>query len=214
MLEDGLKAAHPIGAILDEVESGKDPLAVDDCRVLAYNNWQLEDAWSTSKSGWLDHMADVLQRAAQRCPAQARIERARLEITAASAAATVDAENIKGGKPTNPRLVHDIELVRASLDETGMAEETGDLVVMLPVEFFIAAEKVDAQYAPDLLDRVMQTLQKLEADSRYSTATQLFSLDQQLALAKTVQIRPGLISAIQDHARACRSRSAKYKRHG
>jgi|SRR5882762_7199571 len=214
MLEDGLKAAHPIGAILDEVESGKDPLAVDDCRVLAYNNWQLEDAWSTSKSGWLDHMADVLQRAAQRCPAQARIERARLEITAASAAATVDAENIKGGKPTNPRLVHDIELVRASLDETGMAEETGDLVVMLPVEFFIAAEKVDARYAPDLLDRVMQTLQKLEADSRYSTATQLFSLDQQLALAKTVQIRPGLISAIQDHARACRSRSAKYKRHG
>jgi thiol-disulfide isomerase/thioredoxin len=201
MLEDGVKAARPIEAILVEIKSGKHPLSVDDCRVLAFNNWQLDDAWNTSKSDWLDHMADVLLRAAQSCPAQARVERARLEITAASAAATVDAENIKSGKPTNPRLLHDIDVVREALNEPSVADETGDLVVLLPVEFFVAAEKLDARHAPEFLERVMQTLQKLEADSRYSIATQLFALDQQLALAKAVQIPPVRTSAIQAHAR-------------
>src|SRR6185295_5417908 len=87
VLDVVLGDVKPVKALLDD-RSGA-PLTAADCRRLAYNAWSL-DSEMTSSPGELKTLSASLATAAGRCPADFRIERARLTILAAATA--TDAE--------------------------------------------------------------------------------------------------------------------------
>ena len=202
VLEAGLAAVRPIGELLAAIDHGTTPLSQDECRLLAYNGWQVEDEWIASDDhpGWLEHTAQQLNSAAQRCPAGARVERARLQITAAAASAQAEADALKAGKPPSPALAAAVGRVAAILGQSLLAEDVGDTLLWLPKEYFVAAARVDPAGSGALEHTFDQRLDALASDPRYSTATQLYAIDQEVVAAKALEPGGKLPAALATEA--------------
>lgn len=187
LLDDTAAAGHPIEAILASVNQGE-RLSLNDCRILAYNGWQLDLSWTDGDENpqALRQLADVLARSSDACPPAARIERARLDVTAAAAAADLDAAALKSGKDPSPRLASSVMRVRPLLNEPA-AKEIGDTLIELPQEFFIAADRLDPRSAAGLEKSYIALMDRLASDARYSTAMQLYALMQEIAAAQALE---------------------------
>src|SRR5690606_17584112 len=70
---------RPAGALLASLETSRDALSLEDCRRLAWHGWIVDDARMDEP----ERTADSLLLVAERCPTDARIERARLVAVAA-----------------------------------------------------------------------------------------------------------------------------------
>lgn len=214
VLNAGLTADRSVEQILAAVEHGRDPLSLADCRILAYNGWQLDDAWILSEQHpqALRHLADVLEDSARHCPRDARLERARLQLTSASAAADAVAA-IKprasagpGGAALEPTMT-DAELGRlvrgaeADLGDTSLMLGAGDVVLGLPDTFFAAAARLDPMHAAQLLAQVVRLTNALAADPRYSAATQLYAVGEQIVATKALTIDHHVPDTVRERAR-------------
>jgi len=187
LLDDTAAAAHPIEAILASFNAGE-RLNLNDCRILAYNGWQLDPSWTDGDENprALTHLADMLARSSEACPPTARIERARLDVTAAAAAADLEAAALKSGKYPSTHLSSAVTRVRALLDEAA-AKEIGDTLIELPQEFFVAADRLDRGSAAALEKSYVALMDRLASDARYSTAMQLYALMQEIAAAQALE---------------------------
>ena len=186
VLDTGLKAVRPLSQIIAALDSGKARLSLDDCRVMAFNSWQLDPSWDDTdpKSHWLDTMADVLERASERCPQDATLERARLQMVGAYAAATANAAAIKGGKPVKATLRRQVEWVQSIVIDPGLADGMGDILLDMPAELLSAVDKVDAAHAKEFREAYFQAMTRLEADTRYSGAVRLYATSQKVVVSK------------------------------
>jgi thioredoxin-like negative regulator of GroEL len=125
VLDTVLGEVRPVGELLSALEASAQPLSREDCRRLAFNAWALDDATVESAG----RIAGALHRAAERCPMDARMERARLITVAASAAAAAAEQDVKAGRAPGDalaqlvaevaRVVADRELAGSIVDVLG-----------------------------------------------------------------------------------------------
>src|SRR5690606_7710065 len=73
-LDLALGDVRPAGALRASLETSRDALSLEDCRRLAWHGWIVDDARMDEP----ERTADSLLLVAERCPTDARIERARL----------------------------------------------------------------------------------------------------------------------------------------
>jgi thiol-disulfide isomerase/thioredoxin len=189
VLDAGLAAVRPIREILATLDRSTMPLSQDECRLLAYNGWQADDEWidSDDHAGWLAHTAEQLNHAAERCPVGAPVERARLQITAAAASAQAEADFLKAGKAPSPALAAAVGRVAGILGQSRLAEDVGDTLLGLPNEYFVAAARLDPAHSVELEHTFDRRMDALASDPRYSTATQLYAIDQKVVAAKALE---------------------------
>ena len=186
VLDIGLKAVRPLSQIIAALDSGNAPLSLDDCRVMAFNSWQLDPSWDNTdpKSHWLDSTAGVLERASEHCPQDATLERARLHMVGAYAAVTASAAALKSGKPAKARLGRQVERVRSIVTDRVLADGMGDILIDMPAELLSAVDKVDAPHAKEFRDAYFQAMARLEDDTRYSGAVRLYATSQKVVVSK------------------------------
>ena len=203
VLDLGTTALHPVAELLASLDQGRAVLSRDDCRILAYNAWDLDEAWifSDDHPGWLEHMSDALSRAAARCPLDAGIERARLVITAASAAASAEGGALQAGQAASARLASAVAVLRALLVDEALASSVGDALEGLPLGFFVAAARGDAAHAGEFLAHWKRIMDALGADPRYSQASRLYALRSQIIASKGLERSGAVPPALADGAK-------------
>jgi thiol-disulfide isomerase/thioredoxin len=189
MLDMGLSASRPLSEVLAQVSSGTAPLSIGDCRRLAYNGWGLQDEWLFSEDhpGWLAATSDALSQAAMRCPADAKQERARLEVIALAAALDADPNAAKPGKPVSPRVSADMAPVRALLADATLAESVADVLGNLDSDFFKTEAKLDRSHVADLEKTWMGLMDAEAADERYSMTDRLYAEYGKLRAAQALE---------------------------
>jgi thiol-disulfide isomerase/thioredoxin len=188
VLATGITALRPIHEVLASVKDPAGSLDETDCRILAYNGWEDDDAWifSDDRPQDLRQLADLLTRAAQKCPASQTLERARLELTAAAADATLETDSLKAGKAPGHRLASAVARARPLLSEP-VAHDVGDTLLELPQPFFTAARQLDPAHAAEL-ERTFDTLMdQLATDARFSIANQLWALTQKVSAMQALE---------------------------
>jgi len=188
VLGAGIGAVRPIEDILASVKGNSASLSDDECRILAYNGWELDDAWifSDEQPQALAQLSDLIARGAERCPPAAKVERARLELTAAAAAVKLDAADLKAGKPPSPRLAALVQRTLPLLADP-VAHEFGETLLELPEGFFVAAARLDPAHTADLENRYVGLMDEFASDSRYSTPSQLWALTKKLAVVQALE---------------------------
>jgi len=204
VLERALGQVRPAQELLEALArddaGGAPALDAGDCRRLAYNAWQLDDNWSTPAA--LERLAQGLQRAAQRCPAPLRIERARLQITAVQAAvdaqAPADGRAGAAGPPADLRPY--LALVPPILADRDLALAVGDALQGLRRGYFTVAVAADPAGRDGLRRQWFACMDALARDPRYSASDQLDALGSKLIAAKALdpagRIDPGLAAAV------------------
>jgi thiol-disulfide isomerase/thioredoxin/5'-deoxynucleotidase YfbR-like HD superfamily hydrolase len=175
---------RPLEEILASLASGATALSRDDCRRLAYNGWGLDDS-ATANSR---EIGAALADAAERCPGDARLERARL--TAIAAAYTSRAGATEGdeaeGHTTPARLaalVHDVHEILADAD---LAVSIADALQYLGEEFFTAAERLEPERTAELRKRWYAAMDAVASDARYTEGDRLAAMRAKLSAAKAL----------------------------
>jgi len=74
-------------------------------------------------------------------------------------------------------------------------------VLGLPDTFFAAAARLDPAHAASLLAQVVRLTDALAADPRYSAATQLYAVGEQIVAMKSLSIDHHVPDAVRNHAR-------------
>ncbi|HTV80053.1 MAG TPA: thioredoxin family protein [Steroidobacteraceae bacterium] len=187
---------RPVGTLLTELRSQEGrALSQDDCRRLAYYGWDVADEVN-SRSG---DLAQLLARAAARCPAGATPEKARLIVTAAGLAADAEAKSLAAGKPPGASLTALIAEVDAILKQPRLADDIADAVAGLDDSFFKAVASAAPGDRQGWNQRFAAVMDTAASDPRFSTADHLYSIYAKLLAAKTLdpghQIAPGLAAA-------------------
>ncbi len=170
---------RPVAEILASLQADAVPLARDDCRRLAFNGWEFDGTPVE-----ISTTATQLQRAVERCPADAPVERARLVAFAAAAATDAEAEQIgKGAKP-GPQLKALVQAVNAQLADHATAQEAADALQYLGSDFFKAAKRAAPAQMPQLLARWSAVMDGAAADARFSETDQLVAVGMKLRAIK------------------------------
>jgi protein disulfide-isomerase len=139
-------------------------LSPDDCRRLAYNGWGLEDMGA-------DHAARrvaALTRAADACPAQLPVERARLIVAAASYAVSASETTIEEAELR--RLVGE---VGSLVSDRAVAVQIADALRSLGDDYFAAARRLEPDLAGELLSNWTQVMDAAYAEPRYGHGDRL-----------------------------------------
>lgn len=204
VLDLALGDVRPARALLDAEASAGTALGAGDCRRLAYNAWTLDEAWTLHPES-LDTLALALDRAARQCPADARVERARLHLIAVHAA--VDAEGARGaagGKAAAPGAVLAglLPAAAAVLADRDLALAAGDTLLELPAGYFTAAGSAAPDERQALLRRWFALMDALAQDQRYSAADQIDALRSKLVAAKALDTQGGIPPALANATRA------------
>ncbi len=186
VLDAALAQARPARDLLAALhaDGAGAALAAGDCRQLAYNGWQLDDAWMLRPQS-LGPLALDLERAAARCPAALRVERARLQL-AAVAAASAAAPDAAGGTPVPEPLRTLAPRVGPLLSDRQLALAVGDALVHLPAAYFHAAVALDPASRPVLRARWFALMDALARDGRYSAADRIDALRSKLVAARAL----------------------------
>lgn len=170
---------RPAAEVLASVQSNGAQLKADDCRRLAYNGWDLDGS-----AAELDALSASMQRAAQACPANASIERARLTAFAAAAASEAAAETIDADKAPGPQLVASIQAVQDLLANPASAAGAADALQYLGSGFFKAAARGLPDHGAQLLARWSEVMDRAAADAHFGAADQLAAVGMKLRAMK------------------------------
>jgi protein disulfide-isomerase len=179
MLDLVLRDVRPVNVLLGSLGDRADPLSPDDCRRLAYNGWGLGDETGSE-------VAMLLARAVERCPADARLERARLTAIAASYAVDAEIDDIELGEPPSPELIRLIAAVRALVDEQELAVGAGDALLYLDEDFFKIVRDYDASHAAELAERWSAVMDAAADDARYTEGDRLAAVRSKVWAVKTL----------------------------
>ncbi|HTX23412.1 MAG TPA: thioredoxin family protein [Steroidobacteraceae bacterium] len=170
------------------------PLSRDDCRRLAYYGWDL-DPTMTSQPG---ERVAVLRRAAEACPPDARVERARLTIVATVAAAAAEQKPLKAGKPPSAQLAALVRQIDSIVSDRSVAAGAVDTLEMLDDSFFTAAKHVVKPAS--LEQRWTSIMDQVAEDGRYPDMDRLDALDSKLVAIKALDgAIPAPLAAAAEH---------------
>ncbi len=179
-------------------DGAKPVLTPAGCRQLAYNAWELDEAWSKPET--LLPLAGQLLRAAQACPASLRTEHARLQILALAAALDAQSQIAKSGQTTTPVAAATLAPVPAILADHKLALAVGDALQSLGDAYFKAAVAADPSQRAVLRTRWFAVMDGLARDPRYSAADQTDALRSKLIAAKALDdhgtVPPDLAKAV------------------
>lgn len=196
VLDLALGDVHPKEELLQRLVAApghvRDPLSLRDCRLLAFDAWQQEDAWEKPET--VGPLADALAAAAVRCPAGARAERARLEVIAAQAALAAEARELDAGRLPSDRLKALLAPVPAIVADRALAASIGDALEFMPRHFFAANLRLDPTHRAALARNWYALLDQLARDPRYSAADHLYAHYGLLVAAKELE-RDGQVPA-------------------
>jgi protein disulfide-isomerase len=179
MLDLVLRDVRPVNALLGSLEGSADALSFDDCRRLAYNGWGLGDETGPE-------IAALLARAIERCPADAKLERARLTAIAASYAVDAEIHEIEFGAPPSAELTQLVARVRALVAEQALAVGAADALLYLGEDFFGVARELDASGAAELAERWGAVMEAAADDARYTEGDRLGAVRSQVLAVKTL----------------------------
>jgi hypothetical protein len=200
VLDTALADLQPAATLLNAAAAGQ-ALDAGQCRRLAYNSWELDvDASADAASNAT--LARQLDAAAAHCPANAQLERARLQIFAADFATRAEADALANDRPPTPLLrAHLAAIDRVLADERG-ALQVADAFQYLDEDYFRAV-KADGNASAARLARFSRVMDAAAANPNFPAADQLGALGSKLAAIKIVK---GAIPA--GAARAARARVA------
>ncbi|MBN1236888.1 MAG: thioredoxin family protein [Gammaproteobacteria bacterium] len=168
VLDLALSDTRPLRDVLASLAMTSGPLPTADCRRLAFNGWGLDD--SVSAGG---RLAAALAGAAGRCPADARVERARLTAVAAHYAAEAEAEAVEAGRAATPLLAQLVDDVRGILADPSLAVSIADALQYLDTDFFAVARQLGPTDSARLLQRWSAAMRAVAADERYTEGDRL-----------------------------------------
>ena len=180
-LDTALADLEPADLLLDAAASGR-ALNAGQCRRLAYNAWQLEPGAEPADSA---RLAQRLTTAVGRCPVDARVERARLQIYAANYAAQAEADALESGKLASAALRAQVEAMDGVLRQENIALEAADALQSLGASFFRAV-KSDGAMASSWLAHFVRVMDAAAADPRFTEADQLGAIGSKLAAIKLI----------------------------
>jgi thiol-disulfide isomerase/thioredoxin len=172
---------RPVNDTLASLEKDPKPLSADDCRRLAYNDWVL-----AAQERKAEEIAAALQVAAQMCPAELRVERARLVATAASSSASADSKSIEAGKPASARTLKLAKEVYDILGEREVALAATDALRNLDDDFFHAVKRNDPKHAGAFLERWSGVMDAAAADERFAETDRIYALVNKLQAVKAL----------------------------
>jgi thioredoxin-related protein len=200
MLDLVLRDVRPVSALLGSLDEHAPALSADDCRRLAYNGWGLGDEEGPE-------IAALLARAIDRCPAAARLERARL--TAIATAYGVDAEMnaIEFGESPSPELVKQIGAVQALVADRALAAAAADALLYLGADFFSVAGMLDGTDAAELAEHWAAVMDLAADDPRYTEGDRLGAVRSKVLAIKTL-VGEGTVPPELDVAARARAAAA------
>jgi protein disulfide-isomerase len=169
VLDDALGDVRPVRDVIALATEGAAPLSATDCRRLAYHAFDLED------EGIFDSakLQLAFENAARLCPAELAKERARLNILAASKAASLQKDAIEKGARADKALTVLIVRINELLGNKELAMANADALRGLPKEFFTAARQTLPQIAPGMRERLMAVADATTASTQFAPADQL-----------------------------------------
>jgi len=181
VLDTALADLEPANLLLDAAATGR-ALNAGQCRRLAYNAWQLEPGAEPADNA---RLAQRLTAAAGKCPADARVERARLQIYAANHAAQAEADALESGKPPGAALRAQVVAMDGVLRQENIALEAADALQSLGASFFRAV-KSDGAIASSWLAHFVRVMDAAAADPRFTEADQLGAIGSKLAAIRLI----------------------------
>ncbi len=188
---------RPVRVVLDSLSGANASLSRDDCKRLAYNGWALDDSVDEAPR----KSAIALERAVAACPADARVERARLTVAATYASLMADAKLLEAGKPASAQTAKLIDAVYDVLGDSTTAAGVRDVLPWLVDDFFIAAQRADAKRVPDLLDRWTRITDAAMNDASLTEADRIDALALKLKAVKHLspdrKIPPAMVEDAQ-----------------
>jgi thiol-disulfide isomerase/thioredoxin len=197
-LDLALGDVRPAEALLVELATSNAALSRDDCRRLAYNAWFDVDRDASDAVRLAEHLA----HAAELCPADAKVERARLYVAAAAAQSIAEKPAIDAHRKPSPRLSGLLAQVQRVLEDRELAGAAADSLESLDAAYFAAAK--EAATDTQALKRAwIAAMDGAAADPRYSEADHLDALESKLTAVKTFapgNVIPGALVA-EAHAR-------------
>jgi thiol-disulfide isomerase/thioredoxin len=161
----------PVSDTLASLEKNAALLTADDCRRLAYNDWTL-----TGESDDPATLAKGLQTAAQKCPQEQRVERARLVINAAAASTSADSEALAKGKPPSALTVKLVDEVYEILADREVALAATDVLRGLGKDFFAAVKLHDPKRAAPFLERWSGVMDAAASDARFAETDRIYAM--------------------------------------
>lgn len=194
VLDTALADLEPAATLLTAAGAGQ-MLDRGRCRRLAFNGWELDNNADTVASATLARQLDA---AAARCPASARVERARLQIFAANFATRAEAEALKNQQPPSAALRPHLDAVSAILADERIAVEVADALQYLDQNYFRAV-KAGGASAGTWLTRFARVMDAAAADPDYAEADQLGAVGSKLIAIKTINgsLPAGAVRAAQ-----------------
>ncbi len=179
VLDLALDHIEPAQGLLDAAVGGK-RLSAKQCERLALNAWSLEEVPEAE----LATKASALESAAGACPVEATAMKDRLTIAGMDFRAKKLADPQAQGAKIDSRLVEDLVLARAALDDDARLMATGDALLGVGQGVFVAAHQL-----PDAgawLHSFERGMEKISVSDRYATADKLLALSQGLLAQKLV----------------------------
>lgn len=201
VLDGVLGDVKPVNEMLASLERPNVALNTADCRRLAYNAWSL-DPTNTSNAQELHRMSVHLARAAERCPASSKVERARLTLLATAAATDSEQDALDAGKPASARTAALIASVNALLENVPLSTAVADSFQELSDNFFIAVKRGGPGAAAQLLDRWLAVMNAIATDARYSEAQRLAAVASEVHAAKALSADGKIPAALASTATA------------
>jgi thiol-disulfide isomerase/thioredoxin len=200
MLDLVLGDVHPVSTLLGSLEDRADPLSADDCRRLAYNGWGLGD-----ETG--QEIAALLARAIERCPADAKVERARLTAIATAYAVDAEIDAIEPGEPPSPELMQLIAAVRTLVAERELAVAAADALLYLGEEYFSVVHDQDEERAAELAERWAAVMDATADDAHFTEGDRLGAVRSKVLAVKTL-VGEGIVPPEVDAAARARAEAA------
>jgi protein disulfide-isomerase len=134
-LDVALAERRPVAAMLADLDRpAVAGLAAEDCRRLAYHGWSSEVGANPARR------SRALKAAAERCPPEAAVERARLVLLAAGDAAEAERTVLAAGAVPSPRLVALVTRLHPLLRQPALARRIAD-VARFPSDALLLAAK-------------------------------------------------------------------------
>jgi thioredoxin-related protein/tetratricopeptide (TPR) repeat protein len=177
-----LSDVAPLRDVLTSLPISAAALSPADCKRLAFNGWALDDSL-----GALDiDVAAALAEAVERCPVDARVERARLTAIAASYAAAAEAGSVAEGSESSPLLARLVDDVREILAEPDLSARVVDALQYLDADFFVVAKQLDRQASAQLLEQWSATMDAAADDARRTAGDRLTAVRSKLEAIKVL----------------------------
>ena len=182
VLDTALADVQPVEALLATSATGV-ALNAGQCRRLAYNGWEPDMGADAAGDS---NLAKQLGSAAEHCPAAARVERARLQISAAGYATQAEADALKAGRPPSEVLRAHVAAVDEVLGSEATALKATDALQSLDENFFRAVKASGASTDP-WLARFTKVMDAAAADPDFAEADQLGAIGSKLTAIKVIK---------------------------